>query len=386
VSERLETAAVVVGAGIVGVSTAALLGRALGRVVVIERRDTFGLEVSSRSSEVVHAGLYYAPGSAKAELCLEGAATIHAIAAERSIPLRRLGKLVAAVEQSEREELERLFVRARHCGARDLELWGRARLAREEPDLPAVAALYSPWTAVVDSFELLRSFFLEAREQGVEFAFRHTLRGLEPGPAGTWIAAVEAPTGETIGVETPIVVNAAGLCSDDVAAMAGIDVAAASYVLHPCKGEYFSLRARACRGLRRLVYPLPEANEQGLGVHLTFDVAGSARLGPDSTYVDRSAGYEVDATKASAFLAMGRRLLPWLEASDLAPERSGIRPKLAGPGEPARDFVIEHESARGLVGLVNLVGIESPGLTAAPAIARRVHSLLAEAGALPRRR
>lgn len=375
-----EPDVVVIGAGIVGLATAAALGPLVGRAFVVERHGTFGQETSSRSSEVVHGGLYYPPGSAKGELCLEGAALVHERAARLGLPLARLGKVVVAAEAAEVPRVEALFDSARRLGARDLELWSRARLAAEEPRVRGEAALFSPWTAVVDSVELMRSFLVEAKGAGVEVAFRHELFGLEPAAGGRWLLGLRGPDGEAFEVKARIVVNAAGLGSDRVAAMAGIDVEAAGYALHPCKGDYFSVRPSAVRGVRRLVYPLPEANERGLGVHLTFDVGGGARLGPDATYVERTTGYAVDPAKAAAFLAAGRRLLPWLEEGDLAPERSGIRPKLAGPGERARDFVIRHEADRGLPGLVDLVGIESPGLTSAPAIARRVASLLAEAG------
>jgi len=374
--------ALIVGAGVVGLATAAALtSRRRCRVVVVERHDSFGQETSSRSSEVVHGGLYYTPGSHKAELCLEGATLIHERAARHDIPLSKLGKVVVAATEEEMAPLERLFERAVECGARDLEIWSRAHLAAEEPRLSAAGALWSPWTAVVDSVELMRSYIVEARDGGATVAFRHSLVDLEPGDdTGPWVAVIEDPSGDRLEVEASVVVNAAGLGSGRVAAMAGIDVAAAGYVIHPCKGDYFSIRRGAVRGIRHLVYPLPEANEKGLGVHLTFDVAGDARLGPDAAYVEDETDYAVDGSKGAAFLASGRRLFPWLEADDIAPERSGIRPKLAAPGEPPRDFVVRHEADRGLAGLIDLIGIESPGLTSAPAIARRVARLIDEAG------
>lgn len=382
-TERERVDVVIVGAGVVGLAVAAELSARRCRVVVVERHDTFGEETSSRSSEVVHGGLYYARGSLKAELCLEGAVAVHERAARLGIPLSKLGKVVVAADAEELGPLEALFERASSCGARDLELWSGSRLAAEEPRLAAAGALWSPWTAVVDSVELMRSYLVEAREAGAEVVFRHTLLGLEPGDgARPWVATLDDPSGERVEVEATAVVNAAGLASGRVAALAGIDVAAAGYVIHPCKGDYFSIRRGAVQGIRHLVYPLPEANEKGLGVHLTFDVAGDARLGPDAAYVDDETDYSVDESKGEIFLASGRRLFPWLEGSDIAPERAGIRPKLAAAGEPSRDFVVCHEADRGLPGLVDLVGIESPGLTSAPAIARRVAVLLEGAGIL----
>jgi L-2-hydroxyglutarate oxidase LhgO len=217
----------------------------------------------------------------------------------------------------------------------------------------------------------------------VDFAYRHRLVGLERA-GDLWEAQVIDPAGELLRISTSIVVNAAGLGSDEVAAMAGIDVDRAGYRLHPCKGDYFALSGRASKGLSRLIYPLPNPHLQYLGVHLTLDVGGQARLGPDATYLeDRAVSHVVDEAKLGAFLEAGRRILPWLEAADLSPERSGVRPRLHGPGEPAADFVIRHEADRGLPGLVSLIGIESPGLTSAPAIAREVVRLLVRDGVLP---
>jgi len=197
----------------------------------------------------------------------------------------------------------------------------------------------------------------------------------------TWTAEIVDPDGARLSVDAPIVVNSAGLGSDEVASMAGIDVTAAGYGLHYCKGDYFALSSRAVRGIERLIYPLPDPDLDVLGVHLTLDVAGQARLGPDATYLEgRETSYSVSHTKLDRFLEAGRRILPWLETKDLSPERAGIRPRLHGPGDGGRDFVIRHEVKRGMPGLVNLVGIESPGLTSAPAIARHAVRLLANDG------
>jgi L-2-hydroxyglutarate oxidase LhgO len=393
--ERIDAGVLVVGAGVVGLAVAGELARVArpGPVVVIERNATFGLETSSRSSEVVHGGLYYEPGSLKARLCLEGADLIVERCARLGIALVPRGKVVIATSHEQEAALERLRANGEACGARGLERWSGARLRRAEPRVTAaaVAALFSPRTAVVDSHELMRSFAVEARAAGAELAYRHRLVGLER-HGDTWIAAVVDPEGATLELRARIVVNAAGLASDVVAAMAGIDVDAAGYRLRKCKGDYFALAPRAGRGLARLLYPLPDLHLEGLGVHLTIDVGGQARLGPDATYLDSSAGdldqlpYRVDEAKLGEFLAAGRRILPWLEPGDLSPERSGIRPKLGGPGDPPRDFVVCHEADRGLGGLVDLVGIESPGLTAAPAIAREVVRVLERDGAISRPR
>lgn len=379
-SAELEVEVLVVGAGIVGLTVAAALAERVERVVVVERQERFGLGISSRSSEVVHAGLYYPSDSWKARLCIEGATLVHERCARLEIGLARRGKLVVAGEPDQEELLLALFDNARESGARDLELWGSDRMAHEEPRLPVSAAIWSPWTAVVDSVELMRSYAVEARESGVDFAYRHRLVGLDR-RGDRWVADIIDPEGSSLSVVSAVVVNAAGLGSDEVAAMAGIDLSEAGYELQYCKGDYFALSGRAVRGLTRLVYPLPDPDLQILGVHLTLDVTGQGRLGPDATYLDgRVISYLVEESKRSRFLEAGRRIMPWLENDDLSPERAGVRPRLHGLGEGARDFVICHEVERDRPGLVNLIGIESPGLTSAPAIARQVTQLLHDAG------
>lgn len=380
---RTDVDALIVGAGIVGLATASAIAERLQRVVVVERRKNFGLEISSRSSEVIHAGLYYSPGSFKARMCVEGAALVLERCRRLGIPFAQRGKLVVAQSSEQDGALQELFGNATSCGARDLELWSAERLKREEPSIVGTSAMSSPSTAVVDSHELLRSFAVESDARGVDHAYRHRLVAFDR-KGETWITEIVDPDGALLRISTPIVINAAGLGADAVAAMAGIDVNAARYRILPCKGDYFALRAGALRGIERLIYPLPDANLRGLGVHLTIDFAGQARLGPDATYMptlpltssDHRLSHAVDDGKLQDFLSAGRQFLPRLQAEDLTPDRSGTRPKLSGPGEPTRDFVICHETKRGLGGLVNLIGIESPGLTAAPAIAREVvHTL-----------
>lgn len=383
-SSHLEARALVIGAGVVGLAVASSLAARWRGVFVIERRGSFGRETSSRSSEVVHAGLYYRPGSAKARLCVEGARLLFEHCQRRRIPLVPRGKLVLAASRAQQEALWALRQNAEANGVEGLELWSEARLWREEPRVMAIEALHSPNTAVIDSHELIRSFAVEAREGGAELAYRHRLIALDRGADGRWQALIEDPAGDRVQLRTELIINAAGLDADLVAAMAGLDLDVAGYRHHHCKGDYFVLAGRASRGLERLLYPLPEPDLRGLGVHLTVDVAGQARLGPDTEWVERPRdedAYQVDEAKGAVFLAAGRRLLGDLAAGDLAPERSGVRPKLGG--EAFRDFVIAHEHRRGLGGLVNLVGIESPGLTAAPAIAREVVSLLERDGVLP---
>jgi L-2-hydroxyglutarate oxidase LhgO len=370
---RPEVDVLVVGAGIVGLATAAALARSGRRVLVLERREAIARETTSRSSEVVHAGLYYPEGSLKARLCVEGRERLYARCVERGVPHRALGKLVVAADAAERPALEALARRAERNGAPGLRLLEGAEVARVEPCVRAAAALSSPRTGIVDAGALALSYLAEAEARGAVLALRTELDALEPTSAG-WRASARSADGERARVEAAVVVNAAGLAADRVAALAGIDVDAAGYRQHPCKGDWFALAPGAPLRFEHLVYPLPGG--PGLGIHVTLDLGGRVRLGPDAEYV-AAPHYDVDPAKAAQFAAAAGRYLPGLRAEWLAPDSSGVRPKLAAPGEAFRDFVVAEETARGLPGLVNLLGIESPGLTAAPAIAELAAGLVA---------
>ena len=368
-----ECDVLVIGAGIVGLATAAALARAGRSVVVVERHDGVGRETTSRNSQVLHAGLYYPSGSWKAQLCVAGSRALHSRCEREGIPYRRLGKLIVAVEQAEVGALERLCALGTENGALGLVIVDAAAVARMEPSVRAVAALYAPATGIVDAHALCLSFAAEAESNGAAIALGREVIAIETARPGYHVVAQDAK-GARESLFAAAVVNAAGLASDRIAALAGIDVDACGLRQHPCKGDYFALAPGAPLQFSRLVYPVPAG--AGLGVHVTLDLGGRVRFGPDAEYVDRI-HYAVDPLKAESFARAAQRYLPALRAAWLTPDQAGIRPKLAGPGDSFRDFVIEEESPRGLPGFVNLIGIESPGLTAAPAIAERVALLLA---------
>ncbi|HEX2483770.1 MAG TPA: NAD(P)/FAD-dependent oxidoreductase [Myxococcota bacterium] len=371
---KSEIDVLVVGAGIVGLATAAALARRGRSAIVLERREAIARETTSRNSEVVHAGLYYPEGSLKARFCVEGRERLYARCAALGLPHRALGKLVVAAEPAELPALEALAQRAERNGAPGLRLLSGTDAAKLEPHVRAVAALHSPRTGIVDAAAFALSYLAEAEAHGAALALRTELEALERSAAG-WRASARSEEGEVAQLDVAAVVNAAGLGADRVASLAGIDVDAAGYRQHPCKGDWFALAPGAPLRFERLVYPLPGG--AGLGVHVTLDLGGRVRFGPDAEYVD-APRYDVDPRKASAFAAAAGRYVPALRSEWLAPDSAGIRPKLSGPGEPFRDFVVAEESPRGLAGLVNLLGIESPGLTAAPAIAEHVATLLEE--------
>jgi L-2-hydroxyglutarate oxidase LhgO len=363
----------VVGGGVVGLAAAAALARDGRSVALLERREGFARETSSRNSEVIHAGLYYPPGSWKARLCVAGREAIYERCERLRIGHRRVGKLVVACAPEELDVLERLRETGLANGAPGLEIIDGGALQRIEPGVRGLAALVSPATGIVDAHALALSFAAEGEAHGAALLLRHEVVGLERTPPG-WRLALRGPDGEPGALATAAVVNAAGLASDRVAALAGVDLAARGLRLRPCKGDYFALAPGAPLRVQRLVYPVPGVS--GLGIHATLDLGGRIRFGPDAEYVERI-DYAVDPGKAIRFAEAAGRYLPALRSEWLSPESAGIRPRLAGPGEGFRDFVIEEGSAQGLPGLVNLIGIESPGLTAAPAIADQVVALLA---------
>lgn len=368
-----DTDIAVIGAGVVGLAVAARLAGDGRGLVLLERHPRHGTETSSRNSQVVHAGIYYPAGSLKARLCVEGRRRIWDLCRDHDIPHRKTGKLVTATREEELPALDRVEKAARDNGV-PVERLGAAEARALEPAIRTVGALWSPESGVVDAHALMDHFLQRALAAGATFQPRTEVLAIEP-TAGGYRLSVRGPAGVE-SFTAARVVNAAGLESDTVAALAGIDPDAAGYRLHWCKGSYFSASSRCARLVSRLVYPVPAP--ESLGVHVVIDTGGRLRFGPDAEYVaTREGDYRVDPAKRAAFGAAARRLLPDVADDELEPDIAGIRPKLQGRGEPFRDFVIAEETARGLPGFIDLVGIESPGLTASPAIADEVARLLA---------
>jgi len=370
----MDADAVVIGAGVVGLACARALAARGRAVVILERHERFGVETSSRNSEVVHAGIYYPPGSLKATLCARGNAGLYAWCAAHGVGHRRVGKLIVAVEAAEEPKLAGILAQAEANGVRSLEPLTPAQASALEPHVRCTAALWSPDTGIVDSHALMASLLADAESHGATAGWRQAVCGVEAVGGGYRIAARDE-SGECASLETPWVVNAAGLDADTVAALAGFDVEACAYRQHFAQGRYFRVAPAKGRLARHLIYPAPP--QESLGIHVTLDLAGGVRLGPDLEYLaERRQVYEVDEGLRERFHAAVSRYLVGLAPDDLAPDLAGIRPKLQGPGEPVRDFVIREESERGHPGWVNLVGIESPGLTSCLEIGAMVVSLL----------
>jgi L-2-hydroxyglutarate oxidase LhgO len=368
-----EIACVVVGAGVVGLSIARALALAGREVVVLEAEPKVGTGVSARSSEVVHAGIYYPTGSLRARLCVPGRRALYQYCTARGVAHRRLGKLIVATDEAQHPRLEALLHQARANGVDDLSWIEPTRAAELEPAVRCTAALWSPSTGIVDSHGFMCALRADAEAAGAVFVCgspavsgRATAGGFE----------IEVGGAEPAWLGCRTLVNAAGLGAQAFSrSLAGVAPASIP-PLHLARGSYFALSGQRAP-FSHLVYPVPEPG--GLGVHLTLDLGGQARFGPDVEWIDEL-GYAVDPDRAFAFYAAIRRYWPELRDGALVPAYAGVRPKITGPGEPAADFAIQGPGEHGVTGYVALYGIESPGLTAALAIADRVLEIIAEAG------
>jgi L-2-hydroxyglutarate oxidase LhgO len=355
--DRIDIA--VIGAGLVGLAVARALALSGREVVILEAEDAIGTHTSSRNSEVIHAGIYYPQGSLKARACVEGRERLYAYCAERGVPHRRCGKLIVATDEAQEGELEGIRRKAHANGVTDVVRLGVDEAHALEPALSFVAALHSPSTGIVDSHALMLAYLGDAERAGAMLALKSPLDKGIVRPEGIELHVAGAEP-----LLARAVVNSAGLRAPSLARrIEGFPAALAPRELY-AKGNYYSLSRRA--PFSRLVYPVPEPG--GLGVHVTLDLGGRARFGPDVEWVD-APDYRVDPQRAQAFYAAIRRYWPGLPDGALEPGYAGIRPKISGPGEPAADFVVQGPRAHGVAGLVNLFGIESPGLTASLALA-----------------
>ena len=362
--------AVVIGAGVVGLACALELTRRYDSVVVIEREGGAGREISSRNSGVIHAGIYYPADSLKTRLCIEGKAMLYRWCDAHDVPHARTGKLVVATSVKGESRLRALARHAKTVGAGTLELLTAAEAAAREPELRCQAALFSPSSGVVDVHELVASLLRELRHAGGSVAFHTNVEAIIPSTGG-WVVRTVDTGSATAEIETARVVNAAGLAALDLAERSGLARRECPWRLHPCKGSYFALLRGAPPTRHSLIYPLPEG--AGLGVHLTTDLSGARRAGPDARYVDRI-DYSVDESHASQFATAVARYLPAIRSEHLVPDYAGFRPKLVGPGGGFADFVLATPASQ--PGIAHLIGIESPGLTASLAIAAHVSKLL----------
>ena len=359
-AERCD--AVVIGAGVVGLAAARALARAGRDVLVLEREAAFGAQTSSRNSEVIHAGIYYPAGSLKARLCVRGKTLLYEHCATYHVPHKRLGKIIVATSEAQLHVLKGYQRQARVNGVGELPWLTRDEVLALEPQVDALAGVYSESTGIVDSHAFMLSLVGDLEAAGGTIALRTEASDLRRWGAGVRVRCRD------FAIDAKLVVNAAGLRAPSVAAQLG-----GAWRGYYAKGHYYALSGAA--PFSRLIYPVAEAG--GLGVHVTLDMVGSVRFGPDAVWQE-DADYAFDSSGFKGFVAAIRRYYPALDASRLRPDYTGIRPKLVPAGAPAADFVVEGPEQTGVPGFVNLLGIESPGLTASLAIAEQVLALTAD--------
>ena len=367
--ERAEVDCVVIGAGVIGLACARRIALSGREVLILEAEGDIGSGVSARNSEVIHAGIYYPTGSLKARLCVAGRDKLYAYCAEHNVTARKVGKLVVATASDQIPALHTLLQQAEANGVDDLMLLSANEARRLEPQLACVAAFHSPSTGIIDTHGLMLSLLGEAEARGAALA-RHA--PVERGwLEGDGRVTLQVGGTDPMQVTARLLVNAAGLGAQHLAANLRDYPADRIPPLHYAKGNYFSLSGPA--PFSRLIYPMPEA--AGLGVHLTLDLAGQARFGPDVEWIDRL-DFDVDPKRGDVFYAAIRTYWPQLRDGALQPAYAGIRPKIQAPGAPAADFRIDGPEVHGLPGQVHLYGIESPGLTSSLAVADEVAARL----------
>jgi L-2-hydroxyglutarate oxidase LhgO len=365
-SERVDV--LVIGAGVVGLAIARALALAGREVLIVEAEPMFGSHTSSRNSEVIHAGIYYPTGSKKARSCVRGKGLLYAYCEKNDVPHRRLGKLIVASRDDEVPALEKILAQAEANGVSDLEWLDARRIAELEPSVRAVRGLFSPSSGIVDSHAVMASFLRDAREAGAELVVASPILSGSVTDGGIELAVGGA---EPISILCNAVVNSAGLFAQKVArSIVGVPEGSIPGTFY-AKGHYFTMSGKS--PFSHLVYPIPAPG--GLGVHVTLDLAGQVRFGPDVSWID-GVDYAFDDSRASSFYGAVRAYYPDLRDGALLPGYTGIRPKLSPAGSPAADFVVQGPEDHGVPGLVALFGIESPGLTSSLALAEEACALL----------
>jgi L-2-hydroxyglutarate oxidase LhgO len=364
----------IIGAGVIGLAIAEKLSENHSNVFLIEKHSTFGQETSSRNSEVIHAGIYYTKNSLKANLCVEGKQLLYDYCKKYEIPFNNCGKLIVATSTEEISIIEGIRKSAIINGVDDLRVMEKEEIALLEPNIFALKALFSPSTGIVDSHSLMKRFETNAINNGSQIVYGSEVTGIRLIDNGYRITLNDADK-RSYTFTTRTVINSAGLTSDKISEMVGIRDDNLKIMF--CKGEYFRLNPPGNKLIGRLIYPVPHANMEGIGIHVTIDMGGGVKLGPDVKYLESNVyDYKVTPTKQEAFFKSAKKFLPFLEFDDIAPEMAGIRPKIQKPGESLKDFYIREESEKGFPRFINLIGMESPGLTSSIAIAKYVNNLI----------
>ncbi|MBN2602376.1 MAG: NAD(P)/FAD-dependent oxidoreductase [Candidatus Marinimicrobia bacterium] len=365
---------IIIGAGSIGLAIARRLSKTGRNIVLLERHSSFGQDTSTRNSEVIHGGMYYPTDSLKARLCVDGNRMLYELCSKHAVLHRKTGKLIIANTENERKNIEEIYHQGQINHVSNLQMIGEQEIKKIEPNIRAKWALLSPESGILDATELMRYFEQEALANGVTIRYDHEVVGLE-NRNNDYKVIVRRDNGKTEEITTDVVINAAGLYADKISTMLGIDIENAGYRIYWVKGEYFDVNERHRGKMSHLIYPTP--TPVSLGIHVRMRLDGTFALGPNALYVDEI-NYDVDPIHLDQFFSDTQKYLPFLEKSDLTPGIAGIRAKLQAKGETAKDFIIRHEDDKGLPGFINLVGIDSPALTACMAIAEEVAGIYKE--------
>lgn len=366
----------IIGGGVIGLASAAILGEAGYSLLLIERHGSFAFETSSRNSEVIHAGIYYPQDSLKAKLCVPGNISLYEWSEKHNVPFKKIGKFIIATNDQEAEKLDSIFINGKQNGVNKLQKVTKDHVLKKEPHIKLKEAIFSPDTGIIDTHKLMQSFVDHAEKFDVDLAWKHTVKNIEY-TGNSYSAEIMDPNADIHKIKVNSIINSAGLESDMIAQNAGIDIDKNNYRLNYCRGHYFRITPGKKHLAKRLIYPVPPDHNESLGIHITPDISGELRLGPDTMYLDeRVQDYTVPMDLKQKFYESVSTYLDGIQPDDLYPDQSGIRPKLQKKGEPPRDFVIKNEADEGLPGLINLIGIESPGLTSSIEIAKYIKNLL----------
>lgn len=364
----------IIGAGVIGLAIAEALsarkGLSSSEIIILDKCSSFGMETSSRSSEVIHAGIYYPKGSKKGKLCVEGNEMIYDICRRNNLPFRNSGKLIVSTNEKEEKLIPDLFQKAANNNARGVRIVERDEIKSIEPNIKSNLAIYCPSSGTIDSHSYMQFLEAKATNNGCTFAYNSEVVGIDK-RAGDYVLTIKNPDGTFFDFETEILINAAGLFSEKISQMLGIDTDFFKYNLVYRKGIYFRVHRKLDLYPKALIYPIPP-DSGSLGIHTTPDLFGGMRLGPFIGPEQKEIEYFVDESMHQYFFEQAKAYLPFLEYDDIAPDNAGILPQLQKPGEPMRDFIIRNETDKGLDGFINLVGMESPGLTCAPAIGKMI--------------
>ncbi len=369
-----NTDIIIIGAGVIGLAIASELSKKYKNLIVLEKLESFGRETSSRNSEVIHGGMYYPTGTLKAKMCVRGRQLLYELCEKAKIPYRKTGKLIVATENEEISALDKLLDQGKANGVSGLRIIEQQELKKLEPNISGILALYSSETGIIDSHRLMQYFLDGAKDNGATIAFNSEVIAIDKSQDGYNVRVNN--NNESIELQSNFVINCAGLDSDSIAQIAGIDIKKNCYELHYCKGQYFRVSGNKSGLIKRLVYPVPKPKSGGLGIHATLDLGGGLRLGPDDQYSDnRIKDYFVDNSKKTDFYVSAKKFMPFLKEGALTEDMAGIRPKLKDPNKGFRDFIIKEESENGLERFINLIGIESPGLTSCISISKYIGEL-----------